>query len=171
MYGRQAISVYNNFTSADSEATFYFAQVSTRYIGRTFQVYLWDPGEGVTSMQLLAPNGQPLNFTWEATPGSDSGLHSAGLTDTLDTSGTYVTAGLNLSNDFKFNDRLVTLSVTLPEEYIDMVNAAGGTDWLRIKYALSDTPSDRTTWGINLSSDGYNPPVLGLGGGVGFFRH
>lgn len=159
VYGRDAVSVYNNLSdAAGGTATFYLAEMPTSFIGTPFNLFLWDPGEGVEKMEVLAPDGTPLPFDWSCLP-SVAGCGGAGAV-ALDTSGTGPQPGPNRSNNFKFNDRLVTLKITLPSSYEQMVSKAGGDQWLRIRYTVGTTPTDRTTWGLKLVGGTSAPPKL-----------
>lgn len=157
MSGRNALSVFNSLAGAGGSMSYYFAEVGAGYIGQPFEVFLWDLGEGVEKVELLAPDGTPLKFAWDSVPA----VVGSGATDVnfLDTSGTSPPRP-NRSNSFKFNDRLVTLRVTLPLEYADYVANAGGDKWLRVRYTLNDSPNDRTTWGINMGDAVSRPPRL-----------
>lgn len=150
VYGQHAVSIFNNLKgSAGSKNSFYFAEIGPEYTESTFDLMLWDPGEGVQKIEVLAPDGTPLAFDWTATP-TAAGYAGVGTTH-IDTGGTGPLAQPNLSNDFKFNDRLLKLRLTLPSNYSQMVNNAGGDKWLRIRYTIGTASRDRTTWGLALS--------------------
>ncbi len=158
-YGRGALSVFNNLAgSAGDKVTLYFAEIDPAYVGQEFSVFLWDPGEGVQKIELLGPDDTPINFDWSTSPPTPgySGVNSA----YLDTSGDGPASGPNLSNPYKFNDRLVVMRVTLPLDYPDMVADAGGDQWLRLRYTVGSAPGDRTTWGVDLDSSPSAPPHL-----------
>ncbi len=156
VYGRKAVSVYNDLVGpSGGNADFYFAEIDTAYIGKTIDLNLWDPGEGVQKLQVLGPDGTPLKFDWAADT-----TYSGTNVDFIDSSGSGPPAGPNLSNDYKFNDRLITIRLTLPSDYGDMVSAAGGSKWLKIRYTIGTTSSDRTTWGVTVSSSPSAPPRL-----------
>lgn len=42
----------------------YLAEIGPERLGQTLNVGLWDPGEGMEQVQILDPNGNPLDFTW-----------------------------------------------------------------------------------------------------------
>ncbi len=160
--GRSAISVYNNLvpSGSDNTVSYYFAEIDKSYIGQAFNMYLWDPGEGTQKIEVLGPDGTPLTFDWTTTP-SSVGYAGTNVTS-IDTSGTgpSTVPGPYMSNNAKFNDRLVTLRVTLPMAYKDMVAAADGDQWLRVRYTIGSAPKDRTTWGISMDGNSASPAKL-----------
>lgn len=159
VYGRNAISVLNNLEglASGSTADFYFAQVDPNLAGTTFNVMLWDPGEGVTKMELLAPNDTPLAFTWKTADDKYSDTNAGNKS--IDTSGLDSPPRPSLSNPYKFNDRLLVMSLTIPSNYPDMV--VNGNTYLKIRYTVSGSPNDRTTWGIAFpDSNSGAPPHL-----------
>ena len=165
VYGRNAVSVYNDLEAAASagKATFYFAEMGTAHIGRPFYLFLWDPGEGVSELKLLAPDGTPLNFEWSASPrgavwqGSGTSLNTSGTDDPPGATAANPTG--NRSNRNRFNDRLVTLKVTLPPSYATMIGP-GGDKWIRMQYTLDRSRGDRTTWGASVGDGANGPPRL-----------
>lgn len=159
VYGRNAISVYNNLAPRDASGNvdFFFADIDGGSVGKRFKVMLWDAAEGVNQLQLIAPDGTPLHFDWTATP--DAGLSETNV-NFIDTSRLDSPARANLSNPFTFNDRLITISVTIPSDYPAMVDRAGGDTWMRVRYKVDAAPSDRTTWGIAMDTGGSGPAHL-----------
>jgi hypothetical protein len=99
--------------------------------GRVLQVHLFDPGEGLNSLRLLAPSGpgtwSPVSFRW-----TSPGVAGSGSTVSI----------VQLTNS-RFNGRLLTLEVDLA----GWQPVAAGP-WL-VEYATSGTVvSDRTTWDV-----------------------
>lgn len=146
VYGRNSISVFNHLDglASGSTADFYFAEIAPTLVGVSFNVMLWDPGEGVTAIQLLAPDGTPLSFTYQS---SENGPGAASPVTVVNTSGVESPAREGVSNAYIFNDRLLTLSVTIPANYASLTKP--NDNYLRIRYTVDDSPDDRTTWGIS----------------------
>ena len=156
VYARHALSITNNTTNNEKNPKMYLAELDATYVGTPFQIFMWDPGEGVKSINLLAPDDTKLDFKWRT---ADGDYDSNGqLTNNIDTSGDGNKAKSGLSNKFKFNDRLVVLDVVLPADYQAMVDAAGGSTWLRLQYNIDgNTPQDRTTVGVQLTGGQFGP--------------
>jgi hypothetical protein len=156
------MSIFANQTG--SSATFYLAQVAPIYAGKTMQVDLFDPGEGASKLEILDPNGSPVNFDWTTPCGTVGGVtmaapsgaacnsttHIAGANNvaSLDVSGTGTQPYGNLSSTSKFNDRKVSAFVKLPANYTTVY---GGKTWWKIRYTTtSGTVTDRTTWSVDI---------------------
>ncbi|MBV8692155.1 MAG: hypothetical protein JOY57_10890, partial [Actinobacteria bacterium] len=162
--------VYAN-QSGVSTANFYLAQIDPVYANKIMQVTLFDPGEGASSIKLIAPDGTSMPFTWTAecstvddpysgTPvtinppgGSSSGCSgSATSTSGLDVSGTGLVAwgtssNPKVSSTSKYSDRIVTLQLSVPTT----VWASSTGNWWKIQYQTgSSTVTDRTTWGVSI---------------------
>jgi Flp pilus assembly protein TadG len=164
---------------AGNQADFYLAQIGPDYNNKKMDIALFDPGEGSRAMQILDPNGNPVDFTWEvrcyngnSSPCSDgtvapyggwsgsSGTVSVPVTGNVakaldlwgfDPNGTSVNAqpGPRRSSTSKYSDRVLVLTVQLPA---DINSAYGGRQWYRIKYyAGQGTVTDRTTWSVTIS--------------------
>lgn len=64
VYGRGAISVFNHLADMTQPTTdFYLAQINPNPGGRKIDVMLWSPGEGVIGLEVVAPNGEALEFS------------------------------------------------------------------------------------------------------------
>ena len=93
------MGVYNFLPSAP--IAYSAARVAPELGGGQLDLELWDPGEGSTALQVLDPNDQPVDFTWEvrcydgtAAPGSDGtyaprGGWSGASGDVIQASGPY----------------------------------------------------------------------------------
>jgi hypothetical protein len=99
--------------------------------GRLLRLELFDPGEGMSLLRVLAPTGPgtwtPAAFQW-ASVGVGA---STGPVQSLDVSGS------------RFNGRLVSIDVDLAGHVLP----AGNQDWL-VEYVAggSSVVTDRTTW-------------------------
>ena len=160
VYGRGAMSVYNNLDAANAsgDISFFLADIGPEYIGQTFGIFLWDPGEGVKDIQLLAPDDTELKFDWETK--EEAGPQWTGNNEKkVDTSGTAPPRVPGaLSNKYKFNDRLLMISLTIPPNYDTMTTAK--SNWIKIKYNVGSTPTDRTTWGLVAAAEGGGGPIV-----------
>ena len=158
VYGRSAMSVYNSLSVAGTkQVTYYFADIDESFVGSSMRIFMWDPGEGTKKLEILGPDGTPLRFDWDSA--YEGGVESKSNVQSLDTSGT-AHAITGLSNNWKFNDRLVTIRLEVPTEYKDMIAAAGGNTGLQIRYTVNDAPNDRTTWGIAMDDTELAPVHL-----------
>ena len=163
IYGRNAMSVSTNFSgAAGTNASFYFAEIDPTYVGLTFHIFMWDPGEGTESIQILQPDGTPLTFDYK----TSDGLYQESGVQSIDTSGrNFAPRTANLSNTYKFNDRLIDITATLPADYVSHIGP-NDDDWLRIQYTLGATSGDRTTWGLTVGGSTFSPPHLVRPGSV-----
>lgn len=162
VHGVEEMSIFANQTG--SSATFYLAQVDPVYAGKTMQVDLFDPGEGASKLEILDPNGSPVNFDWTTPCGNVNGVtiaapsgsscnsttKTAGANNvaSLDVSGTGTQPYGNLSSTSKYSDRNVSAFVKLPANYTSLY---GTKTWWKIRYTTtSGTVTDRTTWTVNI---------------------
>lgn len=150
VFAEQNLGVYARTASA--VANFYLASVDSTYAGHEFVVSLFDPGEGGDSIQLLGPDGNPVDFTW-STPDCqiDPALPCySGSGTSLDVSPT-PGALPNRLNDGIYNERLVELRVTLPSNYVALY---GTSTWWSLRYSYSSGQiGDRTTWSVAIPGD------------------
>ena len=143
--GYGAVSTYQDGKSGD--ATYYLAQIPPEMAGSQISVSLFDPGEGMDTMEVLTPDGKPVSFSYKVEPvvGTESG---GGPTHVLNVSGKAPPARNNLQGDGKFNDRMVTLTFTAPA-YSD----AGNDTWYKLRYKSgTGVVTDRITFGVNASA-------------------
>ena len=126
------MSIFANISGGVSE--FYLAEVGNEHEGKTFEITLFDPGEGSQSIRIVDPSGSYATFDW-----SDTGGGSASGVTFLD-----VTGG-------RFNNDFVSIVIELPADF----DAAYGTtdDWWKIEYRAGGSPTDRTTWSAEIKGD------------------
>ncbi|MCC6434249.1 MAG: hypothetical protein IT196_04390 [Acidimicrobiales bacterium] len=146
--GQSAMSIMA--TVGSGSAKFSFAEIAAGYAGKQMVIGMWDPGEGMSSIQVLDPAGNPVDFRVKVTPAIDGGAPAFAATPTnrLDVSGcgaSYVQPGPNRAGNCIYNDRLVELLVQIPATY------TGG--WWSVVYAGGTTPTDRTTWAVRIVGD------------------
>lgn len=175
VYGLTHLGVQATF--AGSFPSFFLASIGPEHNNKAMDVELFDAAEGALGIELLDPNGNPVNFRWEiacmdGSYRSENGGNCATntgenpppggygdgnlLTNYLDVSGTAVVGnrpwGPRNSQDGKYSDRLIRLRVQLPA---DINQAYSGRTWWRIRYRVCSgcTIDDRTTWSITLRGD------------------
>ena len=150
---------------------FFLADIDSQHNNKTMQVTLYDAAEGASQIELLAPDGQPADFTWEVLcsdgsqadgggncPDPDelgpSGGRSSGATpvDFIDVAGSGDRTFPQNTQSGKYSDRLLRLTVKLPAN-ID--TAYGGNTWWKIRYTggPGGFTGDRTTWSVQLLGD------------------
>ena len=102
-------------------------------------ITLFDPGEGGSSINILDPNGNKVNFvaTDEGVDGVTPGTPLAS-SNSLD-----VTAS-------RYNGKYVQLSIDLASTYASDFAAATGGYWWKIQYNYAGSVTDRTTWGVKV---------------------
>ncbi|HEX2738771.1 MAG TPA: hypothetical protein VHP57_11625, partial [Acidimicrobiia bacterium] len=145
------MSIYATLPGATAD--FYLAQIDPVHAGKTMRLTLFDPGEGADSLQILDPNGNPASFSWSTQctpPVAPTSPCSASGVNSLDVSGTGAKAFAGLQSNSRFNDRYVTLDVKLPNNYSTLY---GTKTWWKVRYAVGTSPTDRTTWSVNIVGD------------------
>jgi hypothetical protein len=148
------MSIFANLSG--TTADFYLAQIDPIHAGKTMRINMFDSGEGANSLQILDPNGNPAAFSWSTpcnppTPpsGSCSGTAS-GSNPSLDVSGTGTQPYTGLQSSSKYNDRFITIDIPLPANYTTVY---GTKTWWKVRYNVGSSPTDRTTWSVNIVGD------------------
>jgi hypothetical protein len=148
------MSIFANLDGATAD--FYLAQIDPIHAGKTMRINLFDSGEGASSLQILDPNGNAAAFSWSTpcnppTPPSGSCSGSAsGSNPSLDVSGSGTQPYTGLQSPSKYNDRFITIDIPLPSNYSTVY---GGKTWWKVRYNVGSTPTDRTTWSVNIVGD------------------
>lgn len=181
VYSRSSISVGTVGASGISVTPMYFAQVTPGAAGSLLKVYLWDPGENVSKIELWGPGSTPipnaqasgpggvptgtkLTFSWSevTAQGTQVGGVNPNATE-INTSGRKPASEFNqfTTNDFRFNDRLLILTLTVPSNWSEMIASDPAlSQWLRLVYYTERQFPDRTTWGISGVVGVSSPPRL-----------
>ncbi len=161
VYARGAMSV--SVVLPDSVATttanvpLYFAELEPDTAGTPVTLYLWDPGESVEGISIVGPGDTPLTFSYKTSDGAFSGT---GVTS-IDTKGGGGVVDQYLTSRYKFNDRLLSIDLTVPTDWASIVSANGGDKWVKLRYVVANNArDDRTTWGISFGQSGFSPPHL-----------
>ena len=146
VYPRQNMSVYANLSG--TTATFYLASIDQAYAGRKLSISLFDVGEGATKVELLDPNGNVINFDWTTACGAPPAAATGGCSGTAVSSLNPGVSGATqpysrVHSTWVFNDRTLTLSLTLPSNYVAQF---GTKTWWRVRYTVGSSATDRTTW-------------------------
>lgn len=142
---------------------FYLAEIAGTHGGKDLEITLFDVGEGAQRIEILDPDGNPVDFTWETdcsltvpSPGCTGGaetwtspIDGSFRPYTLDVSGTGQQIYFDTLSDSTWNDRKVTVTVTLPADY---ATAYAGR-WWQIRYYFGADISDRTTWSVRVIGD------------------
>ncbi len=127
----------------------YLAEVGPEYAGQTMQVQLWDVGESMDNIQVIDPLGRPMDFTWSSddsrnhAPSNPSDSCSGDPCLYLDPTRSNYPAKVTYSgwgNHWRFNGRIVTLSVPLDSQVDFPAYAASGQGyWFRIRFQPTPT--------------------------------
>ncbi len=148
------MSIFANLSG--TTADFYLAQIDPIHAGKTMRINMFDSGEGANSLQILDPNGNPAAFSWSTpcnppTPptGGCSGT-ATGSNPLLSVSGTGTQPYTGLQSTSKYNDRFITIDIPLPSNYTTVY---GGKVWWKVRYGVGSSPTDRTTWSVNIVGD------------------
>ena len=142
IHGIDYVSV-RTITSGGS-ADFYLADVEAANAGKRMRITLFDPGEGADSIELLDPNGNPVNFDWSTPCGALTAPAGgcSGSGSSLDVSGNGPQPGPGRASQSRYNDRELVLEVDLPQDYAAQF---GDASWWRVRYSclLYTSPSPR----------------------------
>ncbi|MEM7276013.1 MAG: pilus assembly protein TadG-related protein [Actinomycetota bacterium] len=142
----------------------YLAEVGPEYAGRTLEVLLWDPGEGMDNIQVIAPTGESLDFTWSSddpSQGSDNASDTCGGDPCLYLDPNWSGYAPKLTNPgwgshWRFNGRLVTLSVPLDSQVDYPAYASSGNGyWFRIRFQPRPTAraTEWASFSVQMSGD------------------
>lgn len=162
VYGLRHMGVLANIGTATP--SFFLADIGPEHNGKTLEITLFDSGEGASTIQILNPLNSPANFDWqvlcldssnppcpgETTPNAPNGFGVHQNVNVIDVSGSGPAPGPNRASTSRYNDRLLRLSVQLPD---DIAADFAGRTWWRIRYTTSGSPTDRTTWSVTVAGD------------------
>lgn len=151
-------------TTPYATTQFYLAEIEPVHQGKTLEVSLYDPGEGMDYLRILDPAGNPLPFEWVTTGATAPFSTSYTANDTcggqpcLSVSGTGFPLAssdwtTNPPTSYRFQGRTVTIRVKLTG--IDW-----GDYWFRVEYApefeADGTPKrtdDIASWAARVIGD------------------
>ncbi len=159
----------NTILTPGASASFYLARVDEVHAGKTLEITLFDPGEGMDNLQIVAPDLTRPAFTYhtiDVEEGVDTWYGPSGETywsdigetsnDTCYVSGSDAvtpSAGtyrcLDVSNS-AFQNRTIRIELDIPAGYTCATDC-----WWRIRYAPegSGSVTDRTVWSTRVTGD------------------
>ena len=137
VYGLGDMSIFTGNTGTSS---FYLAEVPAIHAGKTFEVELFDPGDGSSGtykLSIVKPDGSVAACRYTNSSG------------TFGSSGTCTITTRNSSSGSVYDGKWLTIRVDLGATY------TCGTDcWWKVSYDFGGgTPTDRTTWRANILGD------------------
>ncbi len=171
-------AIFEDAGGNDIPAAFYLAEIAEVHAGKTLEIELFDPGEGMDNIQVIAPDLSRYPFSWETvdcqeyavcgSSNSDNNLATNGESGTQNTCTTAVdpatvpaafqttvTAGsyncLRVSGaSSPFQNKTVRIEVGIPSSYSCTTNC-----WWRIRYepGSTGTVTDRTVWSVRVIGD------------------
>jgi Putative Flp pilus-assembly TadE/G-like len=145
VFAESYMSIFANFPSG--VATPYLASVPASHAGKTMVITMFDPGEGGQTIEVIAPDGSSWPFTYRTIYPTLNEYSGSGTS--IDVSGTPGALPGRLSAS-KFNERLIEITVGLPEAYTTYF---GTQTWWRIKYTFGANVTDRSTWSVQILGD------------------
>lgn len=156
VYARGAESVLVNIAadpSKETDVAMHFAHVDASSAGSTAKIFLWDPGESVNKIQFFGPDDKPIKgFSYTVYDWYANSRSAPVIADEINTSGGGGTISTNLSNQYKYNDKRLDISLPIP--------VSVGNGWIKIVYTVKGNRSDRTTWGVELNGGLTTPSHL-----------
>lgn len=154
LYAYNRMVMYNNVSGG--AATFYVAEVSSEYAGKTLVLELYDPGESSgdawlypmmpsasTTGAVVSPSISSCAFssTRSGYPRA-ADLNNGGVCS--------VRTASSADGGALFNGEWVTIRVTIPADYICTMGrnpeVQAGSCWWGIRYNFGGTATDTTTW-------------------------
>ena len=139
VYGIGDMSI---ITQAGGAATFNLAEVAQLHAGKTFEIELFDPGDGSAGnyfLEILKPDGTTATCRYTNTSGVFGSSGSCNIQ----------TRNAAASPANKYNGLWLTIRIDLPVDY------SCSSCWWKVRYSFSSgsQPTDRTTWRANILGD------------------
>ena len=132
-------------TSRGVAANFGLARIDASYAGKQIVVEMWDPGDGMETIEVLDDHGHPQPFTLYV----DRLKASSAALAALDVSACgHAYLQPNRTGTCMYNDKLVGLLIDIPTSYNP--DAAAGWWQVRYKAGTDVTLTDRTTWSVRV---------------------
>ncbi len=155
LYAREWASFYRPAWGAGGTTTeFFLAQIEEEHAGKTVQIRLFDPGEGMDNIQFFADDNVAVPFNFRRSNCSVGGICSnPGVWPEDASFQTSANCGgnpcLRVTNQ-RYNSQWVTLEYQLPSDY-----ACASSCWWKVRYTPegTNTPTDRTTWSVKVIGD------------------
>ena len=140
-------------------AQLYLAEIADFYAGKTIQVELFDPADGIDAVRVVDPHGDYLPFSWYTVDCSVYG-YRCGRGD-LGTKASPIAQScggdpcLKQESGISFQDRTVYMEIPLPDDYTCATAAGQPEDcWWKVEYEDSNSnANETTTWGVTIVGD------------------
>jgi len=140
------LSLFNNLPgqTGNINSTFYLAKIEAEHAGKTLQVSLFDPGDGLSGnyyVNILGPGG-----TTQACNYGERGVAKTSLSSCRIQ--TRTSAGVNT-----YNGKWLDIDIVLPNNYTCSTDC-----WWKVKYEFQgvtsgNSPNDRTVWAARVIGD------------------
>jgi hypothetical protein len=170
--GNSSMSIKADSSALVSEMFLSRMAPAKEFRGKQVTMKMWDLGDYMESVEILDPNGDPVQFHYElinpgllccTSDGASSG-GSSGNTNNLDVSGTSPptpwTWSSGRNRNAKYSDRYVMLTISVPSDYglegDGVTETPGFSGWWKIRYTADSgigQVQDRTTWTVKLVGD------------------
>jgi Flp pilus assembly protein TadG len=136
------------FSGQPSE--FFLADISDQHAGKSVEVTMFDPGEGMNNVQFLDPSGALADFTFRLANCTAGSMCSNPViwpdTNDADNDSCSGSPCLNVTNS-RFQDQFVVITIDLPANY-----TCGTNCWWKVRYTpqTNGSVTDRTTWSVRV---------------------
>ncbi len=155
LYAREWASFYRPSWGVGGATTeFFLAQIEDEHAGKTVQIRLFDPGEGMNNLQFFDDSDTAIPFRFRRSNCSVGNIcenpgvwpEDPTFTDPSNCSGNPC---LIVTNQ-RYNAQWVTLEYDLPADY-----TCSSSCWWKVRYTPegANTPTDRTTWSVKVIGD------------------
>ena len=155
IYAREWASFFRPaFGAAGEPSDFFLAQIQEEHAGKTLQIRLFDPGEGMNNLQFVNDHGESVDFSWRRSNCSEGNIcdQPAAFPEEPDLQAASSCGGtscLDVTRN-RFNSQWVTVEYQLPADY-----ACDSSCWWQVRYTpeRGRQPTDRTTWSVRVIGD------------------
>ncbi len=166
IYAKDFLTVYSQNRMLDGDArvaTLYLSEIARIHAGKTMEVTIFDPADGIDDLRIRNPQGNYVPVPWYGidcldynyqcpTPGNH-GSPAAPVTQSCGGVPCVTQAG-----GVSFQNRTIRISIDLPNNPNDMCAAATPTApencWWTVEYNDSDgVLGEATTWGVRIIGD------------------
>jgi Putative Flp pilus-assembly TadE/G-like len=135
---------------AGQPSEFFLADISDQHAGKTVEITMFDPGEGMDNVQFLDPAGNSVAFKYRLANCSVGKLCSnAGVwpESGLSNNDTCTAKACLKVTNAKFQDQFIVVEANLPANYV-----CGTNCWWKVRYTpmTNTSVTDRTTWAVRV---------------------
>jgi len=142
------------------QARLYLAEIDSIHAGKTMQVELFDPADGIDIVRMIDPNGNPVTFSWHTIDclvygydcaRGDLGSPAAPISQTC---GGGVSC-LKQDTGISFQNRTIRITIPLDPSYACAQPAGEPEDcWWKVEYEDNNSnANETTTWGVTVVGD------------------